>query len=208
VNTGSRSKMTTVVLTANAVVTGTTVHLVHTLTDAAGVWKSGQSPATDPTFVSNAADSPVLISSFSPTTDYALRLTPVKYFVDFTTDPTNPKLMRKVANAPAEAIAEQIIGFKVGASARNANADMPYSYNASADWPNTIAGGTCDPSAGLCGYLSDWAQIRAVRISLIGRTPLTTDPLNPFRNAFDGGPYRIEGIAVTINPRNLSMTDQ
>ncbi|MBI3669729.1 MAG: hypothetical protein HY237_08120, partial [Acidobacteria bacterium] len=53
----------------------------------------------------------------------------------------------------------------------------------------------------------DYTLVRAVRVSLIGRTPPVTDPTFKFRNTFDGGPYQIQGLSVVVNPRNLSMKD-
>jgi hypothetical protein len=85
-------------------------------------------------------------------------------------------------------IAEQIIGFKVGATIWNAasGTDNTYSFDSSS-------------------YNHDWPLIRSVRVSMIGRTP--PDWSNTFRNSFDGGPYKIESVSVVINPRNSSMND-
>ena len=113
----------------------------------------------------------------------------IVYGVD-TTDPTNPVLYKQVGGGAKVAIAEQIIGFKVGAMAWNSPTDI-YSFNA--------------PAAPPTGYNQDWGVIRSVMISLIGRTQ--PEPGNNFRNQFDGGPYRIQPMTVVINPRNLSMHD-
>ena len=101
-------------------------------------------------------------------------------------------------------IAEQVIGFRVGASVRNGSVDTPYNFNAS---QKSVANG-CALPVDQCGYDSDWSKVRAVRVSLIGRTQPNSDPNNPYKNSFDGGPYKIQGVSVTINPRNLSMNDQ
>jgi hypothetical protein len=43
-------------------------------------------------------------------------------------------------------------------------------------------------------------------VSLIGRTsPSNAD--SEFRNSFDNGRYQVQGIAVVVNPRNMSMND-
>ena len=49
--------------------------------------------------------------------------------------------------------------------------------------------------------------VRAVRFSLIGRTTPNTDTVYTYRNTFDQGPYQVQGMAVVVNPRNLSMND-
>jgi hypothetical protein len=76
----------------------------------------------------------------------------------------------------------------VGASIWNGNSDNAYSFDAST-------------------YNHDWSLIRAVRVSLIGRTSPIADPNNTFKNTFDQGPYKVQGVSVVINPRNLSMND-
>jgi hypothetical protein len=113
-----------------------------------------------------------------------LKLSPITYQVD-ATDPTDPKLTR-TQGGQTNVIAEQIIGFKVGAAVWNGTTDVTYSFDAST-------------------YNHDWSLIRAVRVSMIGRTP--ADSTNNFRNSFDGGAYKIESVSVVINPRNLSMND-
>jgi prepilin-type N-terminal cleavage/methylation domain-containing protein len=129
--------------------------------------------------------------------DYVIRLAPVIYYVDTTTDATNPTLRRLVLTATASAIAapgsgialaNQIIGFKVGASLVGSLTDT-YNFNAS-----TFGGGA--------GF--DYTQVRSVMISLVGRTTPVTDPTFVFRNTFDGGPYQIQGVSIVVNPRNMS----
>ena len=127
--------------------------------------------------------------------DYVIRLLPVIYYVDITTDSSNPTLRRLVLKGTASAItspgsgvalANQIIGFKVGASLVSSNTNT-YNFDAS-----TFG----------AGY--DYTQVRSVMISLVGRTPPIQDPTYKFRNTFDGGPYQIQGVSVVINPRNMS----
>jgi hypothetical protein len=107
---------------------------------------------------------------------------------------------QNLAAGKGDVVAEQIIGFRVGASIRHASIDQPYSFNVNGP---TISSG-CTQN---CGYSGDWTEIRSVRVSLIGRTTPNQDGADQFRNSFDNGPYRIQGISVTINPRNLSMND-
>jgi prepilin-type N-terminal cleavage/methylation domain-containing protein len=187
----SGNLMTTVVLTADSTVSGSAVQLTFTGTSSSTPGVN----STDPLWISNSTDSTVLTGTFNPppANDYALRLNVVKYVVDYTTDPTNPALTRKAGNGPVDILATQIIGFKVGASTRSSaatgNIDTNYSFDTST-------------------YSSDWSQIRAIRVSLIGRTTPNTDPMNKFKNSLDSGPYRIEGASVTINPRNMTMGDK
>jgi hypothetical protein len=49
--------------------------------------------------------------------------------------------------------------------------------------------------------------IRSVRTSLIGRTTPNYSSQYTYRNTFDGGPYQVQGTAIVVNPRNMSMND-
>jgi prepilin-type N-terminal cleavage/methylation domain-containing protein len=173
------SQMTTTILTSNGQVTGGKVKLAHNPTGADGTNGS----IADPLALSNSADSNKLGAQFC-TTDWVLKIAAITYSVD-ASDPTNPKLIR-TQSGTSYVIAEQIIGFKVGASIWNGTTDSTYSFDAST-------------------YNHDWSLIRSVRVSMIGRTQ--ADGTSTFRNAFDGGAYRIESVSVVINPRNLSMND-
>jgi prepilin-type N-terminal cleavage/methylation domain-containing protein len=189
--TSDGSKITTTTLTNDGSVTGGKVKLPHNPTGADG---------TSTEFgIADSLNANKLGTQFCDT-DWVLKLSPITYSVDVTA-PKNPKLIRQVLGGTPDVVAEQIIGFRVGASARVGLVDEPYSFNAAAQSP---ANG-CTAN---CGYENDWSQVRAVRISLIARTPPNNDPTDTFRNSFDGGPYRIQGASVTINPRNLSMNDQ
>jgi prepilin-type N-terminal cleavage/methylation domain-containing protein len=173
------SQMTTTTLTSDGQVTGGKVKLAHNPTGADGT----NNTTADPLGLSNTADSNKLGVQFC-NTDWVLKLSPITYQVD-ATDPTDPKLTR-TQGGQTNVIAEQIIGFKVGAAVWNGTTDVTYSFDAST-------------------YNHDWSVIRAVRVSMIGRTP--ADITNNFRNSFDGGAYKIESVSVVINPRNLSMND-
>ncbi len=187
----SGNLMTTVVLNADSTVSGSAVKLTFTGTSASTPGVN----ATDPLWISDNSDSTVLTGAFSPppANDYALKVNAVRYVVDYTTDPTNPTLTRQAGSGPVDVLATQIVGFKIGASTRSSattgNIDTNYSFD------NTT-------------YNSDWSQIRAIRVSLIGRTTPNTDAMNKFRNSLDSGPYRLEGASVTINPRNMTMGDK
>jgi Tfp pilus assembly protein PilV len=128
--------------------------------------------------------------------DWLMKLEPTTYKVDVT-DPQDPKLQRKLGTNAADTLAEQIIGFKVGAATWNINQSQDvatYSFYA----PNQL--GDTPP-----GYATDFATIRSVRVTLIGRTNPNPDPTYVFRNAFDQGPYQVVSASVVINPRNMTM---
>jgi hypothetical protein len=156
--------------------------------------------ADDPTGMSvNSGDQTV--DKFCAT-DYIIRLLPVQYCVDTTTDPTNPTLRRQnlvgLAATPlcasGTALANQIIGFKVGATvtASSAGNDLNvYNFNS-----QTFGTG---PNG------NDYTQIHSVMVSMIGRTTPNPDPSYLFRNTFDGGPYQIQGASVVVNPRNMNF---
>ena len=99
--------------------------------------------------------------------------------------------------ASTSILADQVIGFKVGAAAWNVTDDtIPYSYNASAAFAATPP-----------GYNNEFWLIRSVQISLIARTTPVTDPTYTYRNGFDSGPYQIESVMVVVNPRNMTMNN-
>jgi hypothetical protein len=175
------SQMSTAVLTSDGQVTGGKVKLAHNPTGADGT----NTTANDPLALTNVADNNKLGTQFC-NTDWVLKLAPITYTVD-ASDPTDPKLVR-TEGGQTNVIAEQIIGFKVGATIWNAasGTDNTYSFDASS-------------------YNHDWPLIRSIRVSMIGRTP--ADWSSTFRNSFDGGPYKIESVSVVINPRNSSMND-
>ena len=143
---------------------------------------------------------PKLNTSFC-SSDWILRLQPITYEVN-SSNAADPQLIR-VQNGTTTVLADQVIGFKVGAAAWSVNDDVggsspppPYSYFAS----NA-------PSATNVGYSNEWWLIRSLQVSLIGRTTPVSDPTYVYRNGFDGGPYQIESAMVVINPRNMSMNN-
>jgi hypothetical protein len=104
--------------------------------------------------------------------------------VDTVTNPQNPTLVRtQGTGGPATVVADQIIGFKVGAWNTVTN---QYEYTAT-------------------NYNDDWSSIKSVRLSLIGRTNPQTAANTGYKNTFDNGSYRVEGVSIVVNPRNLSM---
>lgn len=98
----------------------------------------------------------------------------------YSVNATTAELCRAVNGGTPAAIATNVIGFKVGALLYGQSS---YTY----------------------GAVADPRQIRAIRISFITHT--TPNVTSSYRNSFDGGAYKIEGTAVIINPRNLSLHD-
>jgi prepilin-type N-terminal cleavage/methylation domain-containing protein len=174
---GNGSQMTTVVLTANGVVSAGLVQLTHGATAV-----DGSNPA-DPMNIANVADVAKLGTQFC-NTDWAIKLSAIKYSVDTVTNPADPSLVRTQAGV-SNVLADQIIGFKVGA------------------W-NTI---TTQYEYATANYNSDWSTIQSVRLSMIGRTNPATGAMAGFTNTFDNGSYKVEGISIVVNPRNLSMNN-
>lgn len=173
------SQMTRIDLSADSTWSGTTVRLTHPAIAATGVYTGD----TLNIATTNVAANGVLGAQFCPG-DWVLKLSPVTYQVD-ATDNTNPKLVR-TQNGVSNVIAEQVIGFKVGVSTWTGADTSAYTYDTST-------------------YNSNWANLRSVRVSLIGRS--VANPDGNFQNSFDGGNYKVEAVSVVVNPRNLSMND-
>jgi type II secretory pathway pseudopilin PulG len=178
---GDGQTMVDTILTKDGTVSGSNVHLDHNPTGA------GTSQVDAGLFNNDANSNNKILQNFC-STDWILKIQTINYSVD-ASNPANPKLMRTINGGTPDIVAEQIIGFKVGAY--NA-ATSSYSYNSSnlsSDKPP--------------GYNNDWASIRSVRVSVIGRSAPLGD--QSFQNTFDHGNYMVEAAAVVINPRNLSM---
>jgi hypothetical protein len=133
--------------------------------------------------------------------DWILKLNPISYYVNFS-NPNDPQLMRQQGGNTV-VVMDQVIGFKVGATIWNSITDTmktQYNYDASTYNVNNSSPPPYDSA-----YM--FSLVRSVRVSLIGRTAPSTDPSFTFRNPFDGGPYQVQGGAVVVDPRNLSMND-
>jgi prepilin-type N-terminal cleavage/methylation domain-containing protein len=177
------SQMTTTILSKDGKVSGGKVQLQHNPTAGDGSNLSSDDPLGITTNPSNK-----LGTSFC-TNDWIMKLAPVTYAVD-ATDPTDPKLTRK-QNGSIDVIAEQVIGFKVGATIWNSASNTSsafYSFDASS-------------------YAYNYSLIRSVRLSMIGRTAPNQSGGSSFQNSFDQGNYQIQAISIAVNPRNLSMRD-
>ena len=154
-------------------------------------------PANDPLDITTSSNSALNLGTQFCAADWVMKLKPTTYSVDVSNAQV-PKLTRN-QGGNTDIIAEQIIGFKVGAATWNPNtsAAVPtysfYSQNLSTDSPS--------------GYGSNFALVRSVRVTLIGRTNPNPDPTYTFRNTFDAGPYQVVGATVVINPRNMTMNN-
>ncbi len=190
------SQMTTAILSKDAQVTGGKVQLQHNPTAA-----DGSNVSTDPAGITTYANNK-LGTQFCPA-DWILKIVPITYKVD-TSVPSDPKLIREQPSGSTNdvVLAEQIVGFKVGAIIWNScsgsctsDDGSTYVYDAS----TYISGGVAE------AY--NYSLIRSVQIELTGRTTPKPDPAYRFRNGFDGGPYQIESVSVVVNPRNLTMNN-
>jgi prepilin-type N-terminal cleavage/methylation domain-containing protein len=164
---------------------------------------------TNPYGVNTSADDPLDITTSNTATnlgttfcatDWVMKLDPITYWVDASNiqDPTLKRNHVVSGTLNSDTLAEQIIGFKVGASVWGG---IDNGITTSTATYNYLAQSTT--TATPAGYNSNFALVRSVRISLIGRT--LPNIANPFRNTFDGGPYQVLGTDVAINPRNITM---
>jgi prepilin-type N-terminal cleavage/methylation domain-containing protein len=140
-------------------------------------------------------------TTFCGTGDWVVKLVPIQYKVQATSNPNNPWQLVRIQNGTTSVIMDQIIGFRVGAAIWNAvdtgsGYNVPtYNYQAS-----TYAIGSLSE-----GY--NFSLVRSVRASIIARTAPSATSASMFQNSFDGGAYQVRGTVVVVNPRNLSMND-
>jgi type II secretory pathway pseudopilin PulG len=214
------TQITTVVLTRDPVVSGNAVKFTFNLTDQNGLNTAGSDPLNITNcdgnrpcslcFNAGDANCSNIPGTSSRTTkqfcssDWILKLAPIIYKVN-SADPANPVLTRQVGlNGNPETVMEQVIGLKAGASiwnGANTFADQgQYVYDASTY--------TNDPNnLGNNNMAYNFSLVRSLRISVIGRTVPDRRGTFLYRNGFDNGPYVVQGIAVVVNPRNMSMND-
>jgi prepilin-type N-terminal cleavage/methylation domain-containing protein len=199
--TSSGRLMTAVILTQPPTVVGPAIVFTFNPTNADGTNTGPNWQTNDPLDIAACSGGPCpSLNSFGNQfcgTAWILKLNPISYFVDIS-NPNDPQLIRKQAGVSA-VVMDQVIGFKVGATIWNSKQDSreaKYQYDSSA---YTVS------NTGDSAYM--FSLVRSVRASLIGRTQPSSDPSFTFRNAFDGGPYQVQGASVVVNPRNLSMND-
>jgi prepilin-type N-terminal cleavage/methylation domain-containing protein len=200
---GNGNQMTVAKLSGATAGAGGTINITYGATQANGT-NTGGATGNDPFNLTwtlpPVTDPDQLTDQFCPSNgDYIVGLSYVTYSVNN----TNQLIRTTAATAlNPDIIADQIIGFKVGAAtyqalgAGNSTSTPAYSFNASS--PTTAT-----PP----GYNNQFSLIRSIRVSLIGRTPPGQFTGSAFRNSFDGNQYRIQALSLVINPRNLSMND-
>jgi len=166
-----------------------------------------------------------LESGSFPSGSYVVDLGPASNQVSYSVQPnpsdvTDPQLLRCTAPlavctaATGQVLADQIIGFKVGAALWD-NEDQEdiasYFYDA-ANYCNgsvpVAAPTNCSATPPPANDADDYALVRSIRISMIGRTKPQSDPtLGTFTNGFDNGPYLVQQASVAVDIRNMSNTD-
>ncbi|MGB6200420.1 MAG: type II secretion system protein [Candidatus Acidiferrales bacterium] len=197
------TKMTTIMLSsapsATSVKNGVTaIKLSYNVTTSSG----GNTAANDPLNISITGNgNPMLGDGNYCSTDYVLDLAPITYNVN-TSIASDPELIRTQGGV-ATVLAQQVIGFKVGAMLWDVNTTCTGDPTMATDSPTYCY----DSSNDSTGYSSQWTKVRSVQISLIGRTNPDGGAEYTYRNGFDSGPYQIEGVNAVINPRNMSMND-
>ena len=231
--TAGGNQMTSVVLTQNASVVGSAVQFTFnpTLTQTvSGVTYQGyNSVANDPLDITSCNGDATCPPAAQPTSgqvinglgeqycggDWIIKLAPITYQVDTTTNPSDPTLTRTVGNGSPVPVMDQVLGFKIGAAIWNSPT------GSGTDGTDTDIS-SCPSGTGICPYqyvaanymiasqgdqAYNFTLVRAVRVSLIGRTVPNYNATYQFRNSFDGGPYQVQGTAVVVSPRDLSMDD-
>jgi prepilin-type N-terminal cleavage/methylation domain-containing protein len=219
--TGNGKYMTTAVLSANGSPLGSgkgvALSVYQTNSDGSNPLAAdplditacdGNSPCPPPPPVTTPATPPsVNFGTNYCAGDWIIKLSPIQYYVDTTTNPSNPQLIRK-QNGVASVVMDQIIGFKVGAATWDSNLTSGYStpyYNY--DSSTYCIGGTGTGCTGGTPSAWNFSLIRSIRVSIIARTTPNINKQDTFLNTFDGGAYQVQGAAIVVNPRNLSMSD-
>lgn len=217
-----------VTLTGTPTVSGTNLDLTHSLTASNGAPTGCPgSSCTDPQGIIYNSESSTgynfvnalshtFTSPFGYVVDVGSSSSDIIYKVAANpSDSTDTQLQRCDSNGCA-VLSDQIIGFKVGAALwSNEASDQPdianYFYDSSKYCSAFFVGANCNDSPLTNADKNDaydFSLIRAVRISLIGRTAPSTDPsLAKFNNGFDNGSYLVQQASVVVDLRNLSIGD-
>jgi prepilin-type N-terminal cleavage/methylation domain-containing protein len=147
-----------------------------------GSTASGVPQVQDPLNIYDVAECGRFTGIFNPGLDYVVKLVAgATYSVD-AANAANPKLVRTNATGTQDVIAEQVIGFTVGA------------------WSSKTGNYSINPGS----YGNDWASIRSLQVQLVARAAPNSDNPDTFRNVYDGGSYQVQAVSVVVNPRNLN----
>lgn len=113
----------------------------------------------------------------------------------------------------AQSVTDQVVGFKVGAALwdnkQSGATDIAnYFYNSANYCNSALSGADCTATPPTANDPNDFSLIRAVRISMIGRTPPTNNPtFGQFKNGFDSGPYLVQQASVVVDLRGMSLNE-
>lgn len=136
----------------------------------------------------------------------------VTYTVQTNPQQTNDTQLVRCDGSGCAVLADQVIGFKIGAALWNntqgGQPDIANYFYDSSKYCNEFNGANCNTAPSPANDQYDFSLIRAVRVSLVGRTaPRSDTTLNNFANGFDGGPYLVQQASVIVDLRNLSIDD-
>lgn len=206
--TQNGAQYTSVVLTAKPTVVGSAVKFTFAATTSTG----SNTLANDPLNISACSGTtpcpPATVTTSQLTdkfcgTDYILKLSPITYQVNSTntTNGVQNPILTRTQNGTTSTVMEQVLGFKAGGAVWHspdpANVDITY-YNYDASSYTLTPGST-----GANAY--NFADLTSVRVSVIGRTTPSSTNNYVYQNAFDGGRYQVQGMAMVVNPRNMNF---
>lgn len=199
------TEMSTITLTKAGAVNGNKVDLQHHPISGPPTGQNYNSQAPNGGIntselygITNPTNNNKLNSNFCSSA-WVLKISAVSYGVD-ASNPADPVLTRSVDNGQPATVADQIIGFRIGALAQSQN--DPASFPS--PQPNTQ---DCPLQWWYDTSCYDLTTIQAVEVSLIGRTNPANGRVAGFTNTFDNGNYKVESISVVVDPRNLSMNN-
>lgn len=184
--------MDTITLTSNGSVNGSKVDLKHNANGSSGL-NSGELYG-----IASSNNNNKLGTSFCSNA-WVLKLSALTYTVD-ASNPADPVLTRSVNHGTPVPIADQIIGFRIGALAQSDNDPVAFPT----PLPNTQ---DCPLQWWYDTSCYDLTTIQAAEVSIIGRTNPINGNVAGFNNTFDNGNYKVESISVVVDPRNLSMNN-
>ncbi len=207
----------TVVLTKDAQVAGNKIQLQHN-PSGTGVGPDPLGILSNGSGATNYSKANALNTDFSNGAyiiDIGDGTTAVTYSVQPNpTNPFDPQLVRCAGTVCTagnqQLLTDQVIGFKVGAAlwdnAQNGPTDLAnYFFDASKYCNDAVNGADCTQTPPPANDPYDFTLIRAIRISMIGRTRPNADPsLSAIKNGLDNGPYLVQQASVVVDLRNLS----
>jgi prepilin-type N-terminal cleavage/methylation domain-containing protein len=221
--------MTVVTLSANSSAAGANVTLTHNHAGATGQAAGCPgSSCTDPlgltignqgnNFSVELAASPYGSTQGSYLVDLGTGSNDIWYGVFANpSNSTDPQLMRcsgaACTAATGQVVADQVIGFKIGAALFPANTSTntdiaSYFFNSIKYCDSAISSTDCTPTPPPANDPSDFSLMQSVRISMIARTqPKTTQAFAQLKNGFDSGPYLIQQASMVVDLRNMSINN-